>query len=213
MSERPIIFSAPMVRAILAGRKAQTRRVLKGANHGPGIEFDGMRTGNIANFSYVHGGLFSQVRLPFAPGDTLWVREAWFPEVAGEPGFPVWYRATDEATIPYANVRWKPSIFMPRWASRITLKVTAVKVERLQDISEEDAKAEGAMLHVPSKSSVAGTTRPGDTYYFDRNENGRLYEDISARGAFEILWASINGAASWEANPWCCAISFERVKP
>lgn len=175
MKERPILFSAPMVRALLDGRKTQTRRVVK--PQPTATREEAIRTYGKGGTFILEAGFFG-VRCPYGQlGDRLWVRETW----GACAGSPV-YRADDNATCPDGG-RWKPSIHMPRWASRITLEVTGVRVERLQDISEEDAIAEG----VPEQR--------GDPW------------------AFQCLWDSINGArerCSWAANPWVWAITFSR---
>lgn len=194
MAERPIIFSAPMVRAILAGRKTQTRRVLKPQ---PPTAPDWHVADRDEDQVLWMGdrGTHVQARIRFAIGDLLWVRESWRTELRNDDitprdlrhGVPVYYEAGGggEETIPECAGRLRPSIHMPRWASRITLKVTGVKVERLQDISEEDAEAEGA-----------------DPF------TGALQ---SYRTSFYNIWERIHGPGSWDANPWVAAISFERV--
>jgi hypothetical protein len=189
-----------MVRAILDGSKTQTRRAIK--NFGD-MEFDG----NDPHFGpywepYVAGGATGEdarVRCPYgAPGDRLWVRETWAHERDGT-GCPddtgVLYRATDpgwddEGT----GLRWRPSIFMPRIASRILLEITDVRVERLQEISEDDARAEGIDLE-GFRSHTEGIA-------------GREH-----RIQFRTLWESIHGLNSWNANPWVWAITFRRLKP
>jgi hypothetical protein len=207
MTERPILFSAPMVRAILAGTKTQTRRVQK-IEWKPGVNpnFSQLRALPYGSGSFmIHGSEEASYsfRPRFAPGDTLWVREAWAPAVctgnswhiADGPGddarkCTIKFRADADAKGVVG--RWRPSIHMPRWASRITLRVTAVKIERLQDISEADAEAEGCEEGYCVVDGIA--------------------EGWSAKSDFQRLWTSINGAASWEANPYVAAISFERVK-
>lgn len=146
MTERPILFSAPMVRALLAGTKTQTRRVVKGERASRGMESGW----HLKPFGFLNDRQFAKAASPYgAPSNKLWVREAfgisydgyaipWTGADAQRDG-EVIYRATfyekpDEGRLP-----WKPSIHMPRWASRITLEVTGVRVERLQDISEADA--------------------------------------------------------------------------
>ncbi|OAH25350.1 hypothetical protein [Serratia marcescens] len=191
MKERPVIFNGEMVRAILDGRKTQTRRPIKfpllDKNMGcelAGNEIAGeVRAGNYSNVP------FGQV------GERLWVRETWAEAGASAPELQL-YRANYpehvgreyENVPPASEIRWTPSIHMPRWASRITLEITAVRVERLNDISEEDAKAEGV------KAGVC----PG-------------HEHMMHQVAFSELWQSIYGAESWRANPWVWVIEFRRV--
>jgi hypothetical protein len=160
MTERPILFSGQMVRAILGGAKTQTRRVLHAAEgtfwgH-PGYELraqgDGMwgwhwrETGEAANPS-------TRVRCPYGvPGDRLWVRETF----RQAPGSMSVHYAADRDEV--SGGPWRPSIFMPRWASRLTLELTSVRVERLQDISEADAEAEGIAELVPPDNRGQGLT-------------------------------------------------------
>ena len=202
MKSRPILFSAPMVRALLAGTKTQTRRPLReGAWLDP-------KEGVIRMCSVGNGVTgFQSVACPYGvPGDQLWVREQFAGSIAYERhGYPlrewgnkIWYCADGEPrsgqwTIP------RPSIHMPRSLSRITLELTDVRVERLQDISEADALAEG----------VTPKWEPGCS--------GRLMEAIGgfsfrpAASAYADLWEQINGPGSWDANPFVWALSFKRV--
>ena len=186
MKERPILFSAPMVRAILEGGKTQTRRLVKIRGCAPGAVLP-------VEFPCPYGVV----------GDRLWVKETWRSSRAADKhspaaltghGWPVWYVADGGVMWTGADRggpgfmtpgKTRVSIHMPRWASRITLEVTDVRVERLQDITEADARAEGVQ---PLQM-----------------DNG------SALPSFEGLWCSINGAGSWAANPWVWAISFARV--
>ena len=188
MSERPILFSAPMVRALLAGTKQQTRRVVK------------LRNGQYLPPSERAdtNGWRQMLRLcPYGqPGDRLWVRETWGIDQADNGGDRHWHRfvyRADPGAQPLDNgtpVPWKPSIHMPRSASRITLEITEVRVQRLQEISEEDARAEGVQM-------PDGTPTPPDWW--------------SYRQEFSHLWESINGPGSWDANPWLWCISFRRT--
>ncbi len=193
MDARPILFSALMVREILAGTKTQTRRIVKPGNLGPGGLPVRQPTPDW-NAAHYGGGMWSD-GLDFAafcpygqPGDRLWVRETWAP--GGR------YAATDSR--PGAVPRWRPSIHMPRAASRITLEITGVRVERLQDISEADALAEG----------------------IGRYDNGTFGLDApaacmgpSAAVAYMRLWDHINGPGSWDANPWVWVVEFSRIAP
>lgn len=190
--ERPILFSAPMVRAILAGTKTQTRRVVKPRDLAWMDEHQGLREPCNAE------------RCPYGrPGQRLWVREShwWFkdepdhscgyypPKLTRED---VEYRADGDD----GRKAWRPSIHMPRWASRITLEITGVRVERLRDISEADAIAEGI-------------TRDRDGHGW-QVEDGRHYSD-DPRESYASLWETINGPGSWGANPWVWCIAFKRV--
>ncbi len=196
MRERPILFSAPMVRAILAGTKTLTRRIVKMKTHHQIEERD-----NGTPWPWMYDGerdADSWMACPHGVrGARLYVREAWAAPHAYDHLPPrliphdarIHYAATEDR----GGLRWRPSIHMPRWASRITLEVTGVRVEQLQEISYEDARAEGVE--------------------FWRND-GTLTElppCSEHRYAFEDLWTSINGADSWNANPWVWVVSFRRL--
>lgn len=204
MKERPILFSGPMVRALLDGSKTQTRRVCKpAANLSAVVEVpDPLERGQVYNGSHF-GDEDGEVQFacPYGGrGDRLWVRET-FARIDGQtrPWIETDYRATyqhgdrlgDSLGI---KKRWSPSIHMPRHASRITLEITGVRVERLQEISEADARAEGAP---PSHPSI------------DRISREYGYADFP-RSWYAQLWGQINGADAWAANPWVWAIEFRR---
>ena len=179
-----------MVRAILAGSKTQTRRAIKPKPDLVAGSVVGFRTPGDEK----RGRLAKQIPCPYgAPGDRLWVREAWQSHT-GQMGESIVYayRATDDKRLG----PWRPSIFMPRDASRITLEVTEVRVERLQDISEADARAEGVWTGQPEMLAA-----------------GARGMNLNHRSAYASLWEQINGPASWDANPWVWAISFKRVTP
>lgn len=208
MRERPIPFSAPMVRAILAGAKTQTRRIVKHHITGPNppggfYDWHDKRTGAWVG---AHGGNLkfnktnAAVLCPYGgPGDRLWVRETWH----SSPHFDCLYRADYDDGARLAKViahgGWKSSIHMPRWASRITLEITDVRVERLQEISEADAIAEGI---------EPGSARDFWKLY-GRGANGDM--DRSPRVAYRSLWESIHGVGSWDANPWVWVVEFRRA--
>lgn len=213
MTDRPIIFSAPMIRALLEGRKTQTRRVVKaqpgnaarGCYHRPDGRWIWVSAPRPDNGVGLEGvGISNPFRLPYAPGDRLWVREAWrsasayddlSPSAMGGEE-PIRYEA-DEAWqtwgwgVPLRTVgRFRSSMHMPRWASRLTLTVTDVRVQRLQDIRTMDAIAEGIDL----------PWVPGGTLAI-------MAQGIATDG-FRALWNSIHGPEAWAANPWVAAISF-----
>lgn len=208
MKERPILFSGPMVRAILEGRKTMTRRAVK-LRHG-------------ADVVVVNGQVWKPARVDYAgyvdcpygqPGDRLWVRETWtcvhgVPEAGGVPHTDdfVRYRADAGAAEKLIDEIkcWHPSIHMPRVYSRILLEVTAVRVERLQDITEADAQAEGVERVVVG----SGWRRYCDP---DSEEVG-VPPCGDARRSFRSLWKYINGAESWNANPWVWVVEFKRVQ-
>lgn len=184
MAERPILFSGDMVRAILDGRKTMTRRIIRKQDDVLGPK---------------------GVKMPFVKGDVAWVRETWSAPYRyadlkpRDRGGSCWYWADGDPD----HGDWTsptPSIHMPRWASRITLEITDVRVQRLQSISEEDALAEG--FH-RLKATGRIVLNRGDQYV------GRYW--WNAKAAFAELWDSINGAGAWSANPWIWAISFKRV--
>lgn len=168
MKERPILFSAPMVKAILSGTKTQTRRIVKPQQFPLG----------------------TCVACPYGTvGDRLWVRETWLQVPAG-----IAFRADGgDHYGAGGKLKWRPSIFMPRAASRITLEVTGVRVERLQGISEDDAEAEGVAAEPHNGSCV-------DRRCFVK--------------AYASLWDSLNAKRSpWSSNPWVWVLSFRRITP
>ena len=200
LKERPILMSAPMVRACLDGSKTQTRRIIKLAEFGPS------ETRGYTWTFRDRRGLWNDYRAadfmaeccPYGqPGDRLWVRETW----KRHPEYPdaALYRAT------WGNAetgdRWRPSIHMPRWASRLSLEVTGIRVERLQDISEADAIAEGTRCWICG-GPVDGSCDNDCACFHTRRE---------AIPSYRVLWESINGPGSWAANPYVWSISFRRV--
>lgn len=216
MKERPILFSAPMVRAILDGSKTQMRRVapITDLNIKPhsddmvtwGVSFSKPVKGSLGSYS---GGKFSIdqaqriIASMFNPygvqGDRLWVRETWAEVGNMDPGLIV-YRADYPDCVPrqYQNVppaseiTWKPSIHMFCRHSRILLEITGVRVERLNDISEADARAEGAKPYLLPVNPSREQLRHVDGY--------------------ASLWNSINGAGSWAENPWVWVVEFRRIE-
>lgn len=213
MKERPILFSAPMVRAILDGSKTQTRRVVK---HNLVVHNDKMGV-------FDHKGVNYRVNMrngdrktltqfcPYGqPGDRLWVRETWraietasatiYDEDAGNTEAD--YKATPRDVFFDCPVKWKPSIHMPRWASRITLEITAVRVERVQDISEKDARAEGVNPY------MAGVGIIDPPMFADEYQ----YRPDYCTG-FQCAWDEINAKRGIEfsTNPWVWVIEFKRA--
>jgi hypothetical protein len=241
MKERPIIFSAEMVRAILDGRKTQTRRAIKPQPTGGvlGLRWDH----DMGKPSWIdpHG---CPVKCPYGrPGDRLWVREAFgfsrqdddINEVervvcykAGAPWYSIlndkseslvhsgYGRKVQPNHFVHHPARWKSSIHMPRWASRITLEIKSVRVERLQDISESDARAEGVRRNWTGDDlkGFAGTRDYNEGldgwYRYGASEDEPPCE--TARESFDTLWESIKGPGSWDANPWVWVIEFQRIK-
>lgn len=213
MKYLPILMSDPMVRAILEDRKRMTRRVVKPQPSEVGFSMDcevaPYCTGTQWPLAYYarRGACWNSsqpLKCPYGqPGDRLWVRETWAPCIGGpcHPDNPTLYRATE----PDADkLTWKPSIHMPRWASRLTLEVVAVRVERLQEISEEDAKAEG-IAYSPG-------TYPAQRFWHHYGA-GCNPGYLTPQESFRTLWESINGHGSWEQNPWVWVVEFKRIFP
>ena len=228
MKERPILFSGPMVRAILDDRKTQTRRVVKMeeravralANASPPL-----MEGDRARWNPDDGVNAWNAWCPYGrPGDRLWVRETWAVDddyddltvkeigamrAVENPGINIWYAADSDAGVrgEGGGGKWRPSIHCFRWASRITLEVTEVRVERVQDITENDARAEGATPFPYDSEGDCWDAQPCETRY---------------RTAFEYLWGTINGfgqgdakrpGCAWSDNPWVWAVTFNVIRP
>jgi hypothetical protein len=218
VKEHPILFSAPMVRAILAGRKTQTRRVLKPQPPedtvlGPEVYTSTVtdRHGEEVEGPEVYGiygpdGDWGQ-KISIQPGDLLWVKEAWIGPVGkNADGVDVYSYASTNGER-RGTVKWGNPRFMPRIASRITLRVTDVRVQCLQEISAEDAVAEGlvARNEEPGDPSVTKWGLPEWEFWQCR---------FSPIDAFEAIWDSINAErAPWASNPWVVAYTFKRVTP
>jgi hypothetical protein len=194
MKERPILFNGPMVRAILEGRKTQTRRPIK-----PQAD---VIVGDMLGQPkwYLDGDPSRVIRCPFGvPGERLWVRETFAQEGIIQPGDSASYAAD----WPDAATKWTPSIHMRREFSRIDLEVTKARVQRLQDITEEDAKAEGVQPFLARFSSIG------------RDQcltSGERVADAEHRASFAVLWDELGGA-TWVANPWVWVIDFKVVRP
>lgn len=229
MKERPILFSSEMVKAILNDTKTITRRAVKKDIVN---QFDIDVDETIAAFvEQDTGDSYNPINIcPYGNvGDRLWVRETWAVEESldakpprGFSAWPVWFKANNAYCCnangfpnhgfhnPNATKgKWRPSIFMPRWASRITLEITDIKVEQLQDITEEDAIAEGIHL-------CAGIDEEGYAhgYHWGPVSDTELLFN-SATSAYRKLWDSINGrkpSKAWDDNPWVWVIEFKEVK-
>lgn len=218
MKERPILFSSSMVRAILDGSKTMTRRIIRPQP----THFNPAGTPRRV---VPNGGPSESICCPAGePGDRLWVRETFsgphcMDASDGCKAVPpskwgdcsrIWYWADGNPT-EGDWTRPRPSIHMPRWASRILLEITAVRVERLQDISEDDARAEG----IERGKDFPGWYRgPLDGDSAGLAEAGRHFKIPTAfpKLAFRALWESINGPKSWAANPWVWVVEFRRVE-
>ena len=230
MKERPIIFSGDMVRAILDGRKTQTRRIVKPARErsGSGCELAPCEiAGEINSGDYT--------LCPYGkPGDRLWVRETWrphAPEMCGIDNSSINYRADDyhwllqtkeeadlwlEARRPEEQwpqmlvPKWRPSIHMPRWASRLALEVTGVRVERVQDISDSDATAEGLQIfNEDGNLYYSGLESDPETWF----TNLAAWHCDDPIAAYRDLWERINGPGSWERNDWVWVVEFKVINP
>lgn len=224
MKERGMIFNAEMVRALLDGRKMQTRRPVKFPvlDKNLGCELAGNElAGELSAGNYLNSAFGK-------PGDRIWVREA----------FRVHSRATDVATLVYkasernswteqthrvpvavcnkpaTPEKWTPSLHMPRWASRILLEITDVRVERLNAISEEDAQREGVHTEVWDQTVVARNYAARDEFFQFWSEDMPHYVEMNQlyRSSFRSLWESIYGSENWLANPWVWVIEFKRVE-
>ena len=189
VKECPIIFSGEMVRAILDGRKTQTRRIIKPQPEhvwGFGVRHDDPEYFS-AHVRYSGGHQPDPwIHCPYGkPGDSLWVRETWSELIHGEKAI---YRSGYGKYAPL--ITWKPSIFMPRWASRISLEITGVRVERLVDITDSDCYAEGI---TSLQNDILG-----EPYY-----------------SFKELWDRINAKRGYlfASNPWVWVIEFKRITP
>ena len=212
MTDRPIIFSAPMVKALLDGHKSQTRRIAKikwrdAANQ----DFTGWRPEQVGatHWQLIGGmGVGANIAAPCAKGDRLWVREThsthnahgtdrqdgkrwgpWggLPTAVSPDGERIAYYREGFDRCGFSS--WRPSIHMPRWASRLTLVVTDVRVQRLREISAEDVAAEGAceLAFIPATEE----------------------DTAEARAVFRDIWNSLHGPDAWDANPWVAALRFE----
>jgi hypothetical protein len=224
IKERPIIFSGPMVRAILEGRKTQTRRVIKNPYAKHASRVHSYNCG--AEFDFILPSGDGRIELcPYGkPSDRLWVRETWAltgsqadvklneyfcPEMVLADHMI--FRADCDG-YDNASQSWRPSIYMPRWASRIDLEITGIRVERLTDISNADAISEGALSvrtpewdakHFPEwKYQWEEAIKKGE-----KPPIGPLPKQTHA-----ALWNEINGKGSWDTNPWVWVIEFKRTE-
>lgn len=189
MKEHPILFSTPMVKAILEGRKTMTRRIarLKPA-------FNPMLRESDQWEEFIKKCPYGII------GDRLWVRETWA-HVAGHTEYKADGFDMSEAIEMGEFKNWKPSIFMHRRDSRITLEIINVRVERLQEITEKDAIGEG----VEEWDIGIGKS------YKDYGKNFAMLDKVNARQSFFSLWETINGKGSWDSNPWVWVIEFKKL--
>lgn len=192
MKERPIIFNGEMVKAILDNRKKQTRRIVK-PQPGWNERIEDLDVNNEypgCCFAVI-GNSMSEIKCPYGqPGDRLWVREKFsLYKITTSDNciqeLPIYFESYEAKKA----IKWKPSIHMPRWAIRITLEITSVRVERLQDIDNAGAIAEGLFIKDPTGGA---------------NDCGLTHK-------FKNLWNQINGSDAWDKNPWVWVIEFRRV--
>lgn len=252
MSDHPILFSTPMIRAIMrevaepGSGKTQTRRVITPQNfklRGHDFKFHRPDANSLASafngardFRWIEDA-FSWVAAPgsmhpgaiivdcrgmplLAPGDRLWVREKWRNEVRWDsappreiiPASPIYFEAGGggEEAIPECAGKLRPSIHMPRWASRLTLYVTDVRVERLQSISEADAQAEGLTFN-SWEVEEGDDAEICEGWSADRFIAFNHGVGETAIDGYRLLWNSINGPGAWDNNPWVCAYTFRPV--
>ena len=207
MEEKPISFNVPMVRAILEGRKTQTRRIIKPQ---PDSIHDGEPYWNIGGYrAYqkrwindpLRMGTLNPILCPYGENmDRIWVRETWAQDLHGE----LFWRA-DHINKPSTVEKWRQSRFMPRSASRITLEIIHIRVERLQDMSEENAKAEGVYEFSPGHGTWwAKDPKDGQgngPWAFAKGANSELWDSIYAKRGF-----------GWDKNPWVWVIEFKRIE-
>lgn len=244
MKTHPMLFSGPMIRALLDGRKTQTRRILKlpdwalnmdctGRLHvyqpdegfeRHGLEFADRLRGLWDPVSNPTGRSGAYLRVPIMTGDLIWVRETWNAFSFSQDGDEAWptktiptademqeirdmacrvdvqavYQESDRAQKWFSDQKWRPGIHMPRWASRITLEVTDVRVQRLQDISAKDATEEGI-------ERLRCDGLDGFRNYLSSDP----MERVAMIPSFKSLWNSINGPGAWDQNPWIVAYSFK----
>lgn len=230
MTERPILFSPPMVRAVLDGRKTQTRRPVKNP------DYFACLTGDCPHQQQAECNADLARRAPYgSPGDQLWGREAFCACGYGQANDGMTSRQSGErvkiseadyavlkdgaqkhrsgkftpglaeyAPGAFDYIKWRPGIHMPRWASRITLGITDVRVERLNDITEADALAEGVVWSERWQAFVVpGVEHP--------NKDFPVLSRATAREMYAALWDTINGSGEWLGNPWVWVVSFERA--
>ena len=210
MNSHPLILTAAEVRAVLSGTKTQHRVRVKPQP----VQVERYLHGQPTDLTDAKGTVMrgpdgkgwaccGPFRCPFGePGDLLWVREAWAAPVvynlaspaAIPPWAGAWWRADSARPLSESELRWRSPLSMPRWASRLTLAVESVRVQRVQGISEEDARAEGVTP-------------------FPRDPEGDCWTDGTHRTAFNYAWNAKYGSRAWDRNDWVFALTFKRVQP
>lgn len=206
MKERPILFSGPMVRAILEGRKTQTRRIVKKQPRVDPETGDWLSTYSDGSEQRLPIAWWMELKLGFdcpygQPGDRLWVRETWRPKSHQFPtGWPWEYKATCTQDLTPSDGPWRPSIHMPRAASRLLLEITDMRIERLDEINFTESIVEG----IEYVLNDAG-------HPIFKNYLTEEFDIRNPSRSFMSLWASIHGPESWDANPWVWVISFRKL--
>lgn len=217
MKEKGILFSAPMVRAILDNRKTQTRRMVKPqppkAARQPAVYDAGLRFWMPDNAAWPGPNkrfATNYLKCPYPVGTRVYVKETFCELNNGEVAYRASLSYPDGKEEPESKrcrlelgYKWKPSIFMPKALARIWLEIVAVRVERLQDISEDDAKAEGIEMHF-------SPSYPSTEWW--KNYHGDDIAFASPLTSYSSLWESINGKGSWDLNPWVWAYTFRRIE-
>jgi hypothetical protein len=215
-----MLYQGAMIRALLADRKTQTRRLIPHATQEAYSEYDdwcrSVSAGVPTSRQWEREYYLAKTRIKV--GDRIWVREAWRTDIKSDHIPPRdighWCRyeadgATQGIMIPLMPGKLRPSMFMPRWMSRLTLTVTDIRVRRLHDISEEDAIAEGIeeVWGIIDATCAGGTHREinGYRYYFEGGHDEGYEDGVEA---YRTLWNSINGNGSWDTNPWILAYTF-----
>jgi hypothetical protein len=205
----PILFATPMIKAIMNGTKTQTRRVIKLPNYHPSLIEKQKKVLTIKDWILYDGNNESigKIKCHYEVGDVLWAKETFIPKYFKD-GTPL-YRADDNNIVDaLRNIgedigeKWKPSIYMPKTICRIFLKVKSVRIERLMDIGEDDAKKEGVTL-LPN-----GSYR---NYHEEESEQNYMYTK-EAKVSFATLWESINGKGTWEFNPYVFVYEYEKIE-
>lgn len=230
MRERPILFNGEMVKAILEGRKTQTRRIMRrqpdaveyfkrgeattntDAKHAILRCYNNPKGFRKCASGWSAGATYKTPFSEFNVGDRLWVRETF--AVYGDKDYhTIHYRANHPHHVGQKGMGYKPSIHMPRWACRLVLEITNIRVERLNDIFEADAIAEGVKpVSVPDYVPVeGGYTRANRTMWKGYQNNERAYRD-TAKDSFMSLWQSVYGADLWVANPWVWVVEFKVIQ-
>jgi hypothetical protein len=197
---KPILFSTPMVQAILRGEKTQTRRIIK-IEEGEKIEFDNSEFRKC--FLIVGNGYIKALKCKYKVGDILWVRETFCPVTIGYA-----YKADGVYIENHPAWVWKPSIFMPKDACRIFLKLKSIRIEKLNNISESNAINEGVIELLQSRAQLV----TNGNLFFDYSKKKELFnEGLTAKESYRTLFQKINGEKSWLENPFVWVYEFERT--